>query len=252
VCGGAPEVNASNNRVALPVTKTDVADVAVGMSSAFATTGAFGATAFVVNNGRAEAHDLSLRMTVAPSPAMTPTVATSEASANCTTDARGATCTLKSLEFGGNWAVGLSGLRYTGSEITITSTVTTGSPDPDSSNNQYVMVIPAGLKPPGGGSFPDTPGSTPGTKSGDQAASGCACGVRRQPSTGAAPWLVAALFATWQRRVRRHAQTRWRRCQGPLSLLPRARRALRRSRHNGHLRRRLRRLLQTLGGPRLR
>jgi hypothetical protein len=212
VCGGAPEVDASNNRVELPVTKTDLADAIVGMSSAFETTGAFSATAYVVNNGRAEAHNLSLRMTVAPPPATTPTVATSETSATCTTDGRGATCTLDSLKFGGNWAVTLSGLRYTGSEITITSTVTTGSPDPDSSNNQYVLDIPAGLKPPGGGSFPDTPGSTPGSRAtpGTKTDSGCACSLRRQPSTGATPWLLVALFATWRsrgRRQRRRART---------------------------------------------
>lgn len=206
VCGGAPEVDASNNRVELPVTKTDLADIALGMSSAFLTTGEFSVTAYVVNDGRAEAHDVSLRMTVVPPPAMPPNVDTSEPSASCTTDARGATCTLPSLKFGGNWAVSLWGLFYAGKEITITSTATAGSPDPDTSNNQFVFDIPAGLKPSGGGSFAGAPGSTssaPGSTPGTKSDSGCACSVRRQASTGAAPWLLGALFATWRRRHRR-------------------------------------------------
>ncbi|MEI9936873.1 MAG: FG-GAP-like repeat-containing protein [Pseudomonadota bacterium] len=192
VCSGAPDPDPANNTLHVPITHSKFSDLGIGMSSFFLTTGEFGVSTFVVNDGPATAYDLHLTIQIEPG-GIIPEVASDPPSARCTSDAHGATCDLDSLAWGETWQVSSGGLQYSGSEITITSTVTASSPDPDLSRNTYVMRIPAGLKPVG------APSGWPGTSS--SADSGCSCSLRGRAAQGA-PWSLVLIAAWLLRRAR--------------------------------------------------
>ncbi|HEY0464185.1 MAG TPA: FG-GAP-like repeat-containing protein [Polyangiaceae bacterium] len=203
VCSGAPDPDSSNSSLHVPIGHSVQADLGTSMASAFLVTGEFSVTTFVGNSGPATAHDLRLSIEIEPA-GNTPQLEADPARARCTSDAHGAACSLDSLAWGESWAVSLSGLHYSGREITITSTVAANSPDPDPSRNTFVMRIPAGLKPAGGISG--------GAASDPLIDSGCTCRLRNRAAQGA-PWPLA-LFAAWairrarSRRVRRAGSAR--------------------------------------------